>query len=80
MRQIWMSAIVALLVGGRGALALEAGGIVKKVDAANGRMVVFVNGQDRFLRIDDNIKVTGRDGQPLAGGIKSDACWRRVPR
>jgi hypothetical protein len=64
-------ALLPLLIGARGALALEAHGTIKKIDAENGTAVIFANGQDRNLKIADNVKVSGLDGNPLAGGIKA---------
>ena len=34
-------------------------------------MVVFANGQDRNLKIADDVKVVGTDGKPLEGGIRA---------
>src|SRR5262249_21785111 len=71
MRRILVPALLTLLIGARGALALEAHGTLKKVDAENGTMVVFANGQDRNLRIAPDVTVSGVDGKPLPGGIKA---------
>ena len=57
----------------RAALALEATGTLTKVDAENGRVIVFANGEDRNLKIAENVKVFGTDGKPLPAGIKSTA-------
>src|SRR5438309_557350 len=67
----WMFAlcIVVLLVGGL--LAFEATGTIQKVDAENGRIVIRVNGQDRSVKVDKNIKVLDREGKELADGLKS---------
>jgi hypothetical protein len=64
-------ALLPLLIGARGALALEAHGTIKKIDAEKGTAVIFANGQDRDLKIADNVKVAGLDGKPLAGGINA---------
>jgi hypothetical protein len=71
MRRVFVLALLALLACARGALALEAHGTVKSIDAGKGTAVIFANGQDRDLKIADDVKVSGLDGQPLAGGIKA---------
>ncbi len=71
MRRAILPALLALLAGAHGALALEATGTLKKVDAEKGTMVVFANGRDRDLKIADDVKVVGTDGKPLEGGIKA---------
>jgi hypothetical protein len=62
--------LLGLLICGE-VRALEATGTFKTVDAEKGIMVVFANGQDRTLRIAEDVKVTGTDGKPLEGGIKA---------
>jgi hypothetical protein len=71
MRRSIIAALLALLAGAHGALALEAQGTLKTVDAEKGTLVVFANGQDRYLQIADDVKVNGADGKPLEGGIKA---------
>jgi hypothetical protein len=71
MRRILVAALLTVLFGARGALALDAHGTLKSIDAEKGTMVVFANGQDRNLRIADDVKVSGTDGKPLPGGIKA---------
>jgi hypothetical protein len=70
MRHAILAACLVLLAGGE-LRALEATGTFKKVDAENGTMIVFANGQDRNLRIADDVKVLGLDGKPLADGVKA---------
>src|SRR4051794_40559396 len=72
MRRVLLTALLGLVFGARSVLALEAPGTIKKVDAENGIMIVFANGQDRNLKIADDVKVVGTDGKPLAGGIKAE--------
>ncbi len=62
--------LVPLLLSG-GALALEAVGTVKQVDADKGVLVIFSGGKDRRLKADPNIKVLDAKGKPLAGGLKA---------
>ena len=71
-RRILMT-VLASVCCTRAALGLEATGTLKKVDAESGRIIVFANGQDRYLKIADDVKVVGTDGKPLDGGIKSSA-------
>jgi hypothetical protein len=49
----------------------EAIGTIRKVDAEQGRLVIHVNGQDRNLTADRNVKVLDRQGKELADGLKS---------
>jgi hypothetical protein len=71
MRRVLVLALLALLAGARGALALEAHGTIKSIDAGKGTAVIFANGRDRDLKIAADVKVSGLDGQPLSGGIKA---------
>jgi hypothetical protein len=64
-------ALLVLLAGAQAALALEATGTLKTVDAEKGTMVVFANGKDRDLKTADDVKVLGADGKPLDGGIRA---------
>ena len=79
MRHNLIVVLLGILLCARSALALErqiiieATGTLTKVDAENGRMTVFANGQDRNLKIAENVKVFGTDGKPLPAGIKSSA-------
>jgi hypothetical protein len=65
--------LLGILVCAKSALALELTGTLTKVDAENGRVIVFANGEDRNLKIAENVKVFGTDGKPLPAGIKSTA-------
>src|SRR5215472_5820475 len=65
MRRLFVAALLMLLAGSRGALAREAVGTLKQVDADKGTMVVFADGKDRVLKIADDVKVMGTDGKPL---------------
>lgn len=61
--------IVGFLAGSL--LAFEATGTIQKVDAEKGTLVIRVNGQDRTVKADKNIKVLGKDGKELADGLKA---------
>jgi hypothetical protein len=52
-------------------LAFQATGTIQKVDAEKGRLVIRVNGQDRTVKADMNIKVLDKEGKELAEGLKS---------
>jgi hypothetical protein len=73
MLHVLAPAIVTLLLGAQAQAprTLDAHGTIKRVDAEKGFMVVFANGQDRHLKIADDVKFSGLDGKPLAGGIKA---------
>jgi hypothetical protein len=51
--------------------ALEAIGIVKKVDTEKNVLHVFAKGQDRVVPIDKDVKVLATDGKPLPDGLKA---------
>src|ERR1700722_12213831 len=67
----WVVAISAVVVLAGGLLAFEATGTIQKVDAEKGTLVIRVNGQDRTLKADKNIKLLGKDGKELADGLKA---------
>lgn len=73
MRHPFLLALLGALACTRGAMGLEAVGTLQKVDAENRRLVVFANGQDRFLRVADGVRLLGADGKPLDGGLRSPA-------
>ncbi|MDR3634938.1 MAG: hypothetical protein P4L84_14130 [Isosphaeraceae bacterium] len=77
MRRLLLTTLLGLLCCTRGALALEATGTLKKVDAEHGTLVVFAKGRDWRFKIADDAKLFGTDGKPLADGITSSAL---VPR
>ena len=64
-------ACCALVLVAGGLLAFEAVGTVRKVDTEKGTVVIRVNGQDRTVKTDKAIKVWGKDGKELAGGLKA---------
>jgi hypothetical protein len=53
------------------ALALEAVGTIKRVDAEKNIIIVFAGGQDRTLKADKNLKVLDEKGNALQEGLKS---------
>lgn len=71
MRTAVLSAALALLIGASSLLAFDVQATIKKIDADKGTIVVFANGQDRNLKIGEDVKVFGTDGKALTGGIKS---------
>jgi hypothetical protein len=60
-----------LLVTVSAVLALGAPATIKKIDADRGTIRVFAGGKDRELKIAADVKVIGKDGKPVADGIKS---------
>src|SRR5262249_28984517 len=73
MRRPLLIALLGTVLCTCSASALEAVGTLMRVDAENQRLVVFANGQDRFLRVAADVKLLGTDGKPLDGGLKSTA-------
>lgn len=69
LRWVVASCIVVLMVGGL--LAFEAVGTIQKVYSEKGTLVIRVNGQDRTVKADKNIKVLDKEGKELADGLKS---------
>src|SRR5690348_17547401 len=72
MARIVFGACCTLLILERSALALEAVGTIKKVDAEKRILVVFADGQDRTLKADKNLKVLDEKGKELPKGLKSN--------
>jgi hypothetical protein len=71
MRRALLFATAALMIFVGGAPAFDAVGTIKKVDTEKGVLYINANGQDRTVRIDKDVKITGTDGKPLAGGLKA---------
>jgi len=71
MRRLFFTATLGLLVAASAVRALDAPATIKKVDGDQGTILVFAGGQDRELKIAADVKVIGKDGKPLAEGIKS---------
>jgi hypothetical protein len=59
-------AAVALL-----AFQFDVAGTIRKIDAGNGDLLVYVSGQDRSMKIDRNVKVLDADGRPLTDGLNA---------
>jgi hypothetical protein len=59
-------AAVALL-----AFQFDVAGTIRKIDAGNGDLLVYVSGQDRSLKIDRAVKVLDMDGGPLTDGLNA---------
>ena len=71
MARIVFGAGCALLILARCALALEAVGTVRKIDAEKSTLVVFAGGQERTLTADKDLKVVDEQGKELPEGLKS---------
>lgn len=67
----WILAWCGVVVSVAGVFAFEATGTIRKVDAEKGTLVIRVNGQDRTVKTDKNIKVLDREGKELADGLTS---------
>jgi hypothetical protein len=67
----WVVAFSAVVLLAGGLFAFEATGTIQKVDAEKGTLVIRLNGQDRTVKADKNIKVLDKDGKELADGLKS---------
>jgi len=67
----WMMALCIVVLRVGGLFAFEATGIIQKVDAEKGTLVIRVNNQDRTVKADKNIKVLDKAGKELADGLKS---------
>jgi hypothetical protein len=70
--RIVCGASCALLILASSALALEAVGTLKKIDADKSIVVVFAGGQDRTLKVDKDLKVVDEKGKDLPDGLKSN--------
>jgi hypothetical protein len=59
-------AAIALL-----AFQFDVAGTIRKIDAGNGDLLIYVSGQDRSVKIDRDVKVLNTDGQPLTDGLNA---------
>lgn len=66
-----LSACCALVMLAGNAMALEAVGTLKKIDADKGILTVFAGGQDRLLNADKDLEVLDENGKELPDGLKS---------
>jgi len=68
-----LGVVLGLFIGVAGLLAQEikAQGVLKKVDAEKGVIVVQAGGQDRTLKVAKDAKILDKDGKDLADGIKA---------
>lgn len=71
MRRLLLAAVFGLIVVASTLRAFEAVGTIQKVDADKGVLYVHANGQDRTVKVATDVKVLGKDGKPLADGLKS---------
>jgi Cu/Ag efflux protein CusF len=69
-RTIFASILTILVLTGA-AGAFDADGAIKKVDAKEGVIYIFANGQDRTVKAAKNIKVLDANGKELADGLKA---------
>jgi hypothetical protein len=66
-----VAALCGLLACVGGLSAFEAEGVLKKVDADKGVVVVTANGQDHMVRVAKDARIVGTDGKELADGLKA---------
>jgi hypothetical protein len=65
-----MALLCPLLIG-RNLLALEAVGIIRKIEVEDHVLRIHANGRDRVVTIAGDARVLGDDGKPLAEGLSS---------
>ena len=63
--------LIALLLFGGSVAAFDAEGTLKKIDAANGTLMVQANGQERNVKVAQDVKILDAAGAALAGGLKA---------
>ena len=68
MRRSFLTAAVILLTFTPLA-AVDAIGTIRRIDVKKGWLFMNAGGQDRAVRLDKEVKVLGRDGKALPGGI-----------
>lgn len=66
-----LGGLFTLVILAGSAVALEAVGTLKKVDADKNTVIVFAGGQDRTLSADKGLKVLDEKGKELPDGLKS---------
>src|SRR5262245_28559370 len=66
-----LSALVLFLLLTRASGAFDAVGTIRKIDADEGTIQIFANGQERNVKIAKDAKVLDADGKDLAGGLKA---------
>lgn len=70
-RLFFLTAVLCLLLMGDNLLALEAVGIVRKVEVENSILHIRANGRDRIVPIAEDVRVLANDGNPLTDGLRS---------
>jgi hypothetical protein len=70
MRRVLPTVVIVLLVAvALSAFEFEVAGTIRKIDAVNGDLLIYVSGQDRSMKIDREVKVLDMDGRPLTDGL-----------
>ena len=67
----FLTAVLCLLLVGGNLLALEAVGIVQKVDPEKNILHIHANGRDRIVPIAEDVRVLRNDGKSLEDGLRS---------
>lgn len=70
-RRLLGALLVLVAVVGQ-ASAFEVGALIKKIDADQGVLVVFANGQDRTVPVSKDAKFLDESGKELSGGLKAE--------
>jgi hypothetical protein len=70
MRRVLLTVVIVLLVAvALSAFEFEVAGTIRKIDADNGDLLIYISGQDRSMKIDREVKVLDMDGRPLTDGL-----------
>jgi hypothetical protein len=71
MYRTWAVVVFALLLFCSSLAAFEATGTIKRVDAADGTLIVQAGGQDRTVAVKQDLKVLDAEGSPLKDGLRA---------
>jgi hypothetical protein len=70
-RLFFLTAVLCLLLMGDNLLALEAVGMIRKVEVERSVLHIHANGRDRVVPISGDVRVLSNDGKPLVDGLRS---------
>ena len=70
-RLFFLTAVLCLLLMGDNLLALEAVGMIRKVEVEKSVLHIHANGRDRVVPISGDVRVLSNDGKPLVDGLRS---------
>ena len=66
-RSLWTAAVILLTFSPLA--AVDAIGTILRIDIQRGVLFKYAGGQNRAVRLDKEVKVLGRDGKALPGGL-----------